>query len=139
MGGVTLAVLEPLAEACLALGQFDAALAVTDEALAAGKALGDRHSDAELHRIKGEALLGQSAANQAQAAACFHEALAVSRRQQAKSLELRAALSQARLWQTQSRRDEARALLAAVYRSFSEGFDTPDLADTRKLLDSLAG
>lgn len=141
MGGVTLAVLEPLADACVVLGRFDDALNVHDQALAVGNALGDHHIEAELHRLKGEALLGlvdaDANAGEAQAAACFQQALALSRRQQAKSLELRAATSLTRLWQKQGKRDDARRLLEETYGWFSEGFDTPDLQDARKLLDSL--
>lgn len=139
MGGVTLIVLEPLVDASLALGRFDAALDANDEALTIGKALGDRHVEAELHRLKGLGLLGKSDANAAQAEACFHEALAISRRQQAKSLELRAAMSLARLWQKQGKRDDALHLLEAVYRWFSEGFATPDLQEARELLEALRG
>ncbi|MDP2878285.1 MAG: AAA family ATPase [Sulfuricella sp.] len=137
MGGVTLVVLEPLVDACVVLGRFDAALSVNDEALAVGNALGDHHVEAELHRLKGESLLGLADADETQAAACFHQALALSRRQQAKSLELRAAMSLARLWQKQGKGDDALSLLEEVYRWFTEGFDTPDMQDARKLLDSL--
>jgi len=139
MGGVTLVVLEPLVDAYVALSRYAAALSANDEALAVGDALGDRHVDAELQRLKGESLLGLSDAHAAQAATCFHQALAVSRQQRAKSLELRAAMSLARLWQKQGQRDQALRLLEAVYSWFSEGFDTPDLQDARRLLDSLAG
>lgn len=139
MGGVTLVVLEPLVDACVVLGRFDAALNTHDEALAVSNALGDRHIEAELHRLKGESLLGLADANPAQAAACFRKALAVSRQQQAKSLELRAALSLARLRQKQGRREDARRLLEETCRWFSEGFDTPDLEEARALLDVLAG
>jgi predicted ATPase len=73
-----------------------------------------------------------------QAEACFQQALAVARRQQAKSWELRAALSLSRLWQQQGKRDAARALLAPIYGWFTEGFDTPDLKEAKALLDELA-
>ena len=73
-----------------------------------------------------------------EAEACFSKALEVARRQEAKSLELRAATSLARLWQQQGKRDEARVLLAQVYGWFTEGFDTADLQDARALLEELA-
>ena len=75
----------------------------------------------------------------AEAEGCFRQAVAIARRQQAKSLELRATMSLARLWQRQGRRDEARATLAAVYSTFTEGFTTPDLVDAAAQLNSLAG
>jgi predicted ATPase len=72
------------------------------------------------------------------AEACFQQALAIARRQQAKSLELRAAMSLSRLWHQQGKRDEARALLAPIYGWFTEGFDTADLQEARALLEELA-
>jgi predicted ATPase len=75
----------------------------------------------------------------AEAEACFHQALAVARHQQAKSLELRAATSLARLWQQQGKGDEARRLLAPVYGWFTEGFETADLLEARALLENLGG
>jgi predicted ATPase len=74
----------------------------------------------------------------AKAEACFERALAVARSQQAKSFELRAAISMARLWRDRGKRDEARELLAPVYGWFTEGFDTPDLKQAKALLDELA-
>jgi predicted ATPase len=73
-----------------------------------------------------------------QAEACFQKALTIARRQSAKSWELRAAMSLSRLWQRQGKRDEARRLLAEIYRWFTEGFDTADLKDAKALLDDLA-
>ncbi len=137
MGGVTLVVLEPLVDANVVLSLFDAALSVNDEAFAVGNAIGDCHVEAELHRLKGESLLGLAGANAAQAEACFNQALSVSRKQQAKSLELRAAMSMARLWQKQGKGNDALSLLEEIYHWFTEGFDTPDLQDARKLLDTL--
>jgi predicted ATPase len=110
--------------------------------------------EAELHRLKGELVLqarrqppvpkgsmlhatGHTPLT-AEAEACFHQALAVARRQEAKALELRAAMSLARLWQQQGKRDEARALLAPIYDWFTEGFDTADLQEARALLEDLA-
>ncbi|BAO30161.1 AAA family ATPase [Sulfuritalea hydrogenivorans] len=137
MGGVTLVVLEPLVDAYVALELFDAALSVNENALATGSAIGDHHVDAELHRLKGESLRGLE--NACEAEACFHRALEISRGQHAKSLELRAAMSMARLWQTQGKRDEARCLLEEVYHWFTEGFGTLDLQNARELLHSLGG
>src|SRR5262249_51456920 len=92
----------------------------------------------ELCRLKGELLLQQNSANQADAETCFHHALDIARSQQAKSLELRATTSLARLWQQQGKRQEAHDLLASVYNWFTEGFDTADLKDAKTLLDELS-
>jgi hypothetical protein len=94
--------------------------------------------EAELHRLKGELLLQQSSGNQPEAETCFQKALDVARSQQAKSWELRAATSLARLWQPQDKRQEAYDLLAPVYNWFTEGFDTADLKEAKALLDNLA-
>src|SRR5262249_26292208 len=91
----------------------------------------------ELHRLKGEFLSALSPERPADAEACFRQAVEIARRHQAKSLELRAMTSLARLWQRQGRRDEAGAALAAVYGPFTEGFTTPDLVDAKTLLESL--
>jgi len=91
-----------------------------------------------LHRLKGELLLTLSADNQAEAEGCFYQALAVARRQHAKSLELRAAVSLSRLWQQQGKRDAARETLSGVYHWFTEGFDTVDLQEAQVLLAALA-
>jgi predicted ATPase len=80
-------------------------------------------------------LLRQAAPEAPQAEACFQQALAIARRQQARSLELRAAMSLARLWQQQGKRAEARELLAPIYGWFTEGFDTADLQEAKALLD----
>lgn len=139
MGGVTLVVLEPLVDACTALGRFGDALIANAEAFSVAEAIGDHHIEGELHRLKAESLLGLRDSDETQAEAFLHQALAVSRRQQAKSVELRAATSLARLWQGQGRRDEARLLLEETYHWFTEGFDTPDLMNARRLLDALSG
>ena len=83
-------------------------------------------------------LLARSAEHRAEAEACFRYALAVARRQQAKSLELRAATSLARLWQQQGKRAAAYALLTPIYGWFTEGFDTADLQEAKALLEALA-
>jgi predicted ATPase len=90
-----------------------------------------------LYQLKGELLLRLSSEHQAEAESCFHQALEAARRQQAKSLELRAAMSLSRLWQRQGKRTEAYELLASVYNWFTEGFDTADLQDAKALLAAL--
>src|SRR4029434_1467702 len=95
---------------------------------------GERYYAAELHRLQGELLLQHAAPEVSQAETCFQQALAIARRQQAKALELRAAMSLSRLWHQQGKRDEARALLAGVYHWFTEGFDTADLQEAKALL-----
>ncbi len=97
-----------------------------------------RFYEAELHRLQGELLLQQSPDNATETAACFQQAIDIARQQQAKSWELRAATSLARLWQQQGKREEARELLAPVYDWFTEGFDTADLKDAKALLDQLS-
>jgi predicted ATPase len=92
---------------------------------------------AEVHRIQGELLLQQTVPDVPQAAACFQQAVAVARRQQAKAYELRATTSLARLWQQQGKQAEARALLAPIYGWFTEGFDTADLQEAKALLKEL--
>jgi predicted ATPase len=93
--------------------------------------------EAELYRLKGELLLTLSRDHQAAAEACYHQALDVARRQQARSLELRAATSLSRLWQQQGKRREACQRLAEIYGWFTEGFDTADLQEARALLEAL--
>jgi predicted ATPase len=92
---------------------------------------------AETYRLQGELLLRQTVPDATQAEACFQQVLAITRRQQAKSWELRAATSLARLYQRQSKRAEAHELLAPVYGWFTEGFDTADLQEAKALLDAL--
>jgi predicted ATPase len=128
-----------LAEASAKVGQTTEGLEALAEALATLAKSGVRWWEAELHRLRGELLLQSSVAQPEEAAACFQHALAVARRQQAKSLELRAAMSLARLWQQQGRRAEARDLLVPIYGWFTEGFDTADLQDAKVLLEELGG
>jgi predicted ATPase len=115
-----------LAEACAKSGRIDEAHAVLHDAFALVERSGIRYHEAELHRLEGELSLGRA---DEQSEACFHRAIDIARTQQAKSFELRAALSLAHLWQSQGRRDAARDLLAPVYGWFTEGFDTADLKD----------
>ena len=119
-------------------GQAEEGLSAVVEALAIVERTEERFYEAELHRLQGELLLQQSPDQQSDAEACFQHALDVSRSQEAKSLELRAATSLARLWQSQGRKQEAHDLLAPVYNWFTEGFDTADLKDAKALLDKLA-
>jgi len=94
--------------------------------------------EAEVHRIAGEIALKSLAPDPEKAEAYFDRALAVARQQQAKSWELRAAMSLARLWRDQRKPQQARELLAPVYGWFTEGFDTLDLKEAKALLDELA-
>jgi predicted ATPase len=127
-----------LAEACGTLEQADAGLSMVTEALALVEQTGVRWYEAETYRIQGTLLLHQAVPEAAQAEACFQQALAIARRQEAKSWELRAAMSLARLWQQQGKRQEAHDLLAPVYEWFTEGFDTADLREAKQLLDELS-
>jgi len=125
-----------LAEAYGAMGQPAAALVVLVEALTLVDNTGERLYESELYRLKGELLLQQSSDNHLEAETCFHHAIAIAQKQSAKSWELRAATSLARLWQQQGKRQEAHDLLAPVYNWFTEGFDTADLKDAKALLDA---
>jgi predicted ATPase len=127
-----------LARACGELGQFEEAWSYIGEAMTAVELTKERWNEAELHRIAGEIALMSPERDTAKAEAYFERALAIAREQQAKSWELRAAMSMARLWRDQGKRKEARELLAPVYGWFTEGFDTLDLKQARALLDELA-
>jgi len=124
-----------LAEAQGQLGKIDDALAGLEEALQWVQRNDEHLYEAEAHRIRGELLFKQH--DPAAAETCFQQALTVARNQQAKSWELRAAMSMARMWLQQNRTDEARQLLAPVYDWFTEGFDTADLIEAKALLDQL--
>jgi predicted ATPase len=99
----------------------------------------ERHASvgSELYRLRGKLLLQQTVIQAEEAAICFEQALAVARRQQTRSWELRAAMSLARLWQRQGKSVEAHQLLAEVYGWFTEGFDTADLQEAKALLAGL--
>jgi class 3 adenylate cyclase/predicted ATPase len=127
-----------LTEVCLWAGQHDAGLEAVSEAMDLVETHGERWWQAELHRLQGELLLARNGNGQAQACLCFKHALDISRQQKAKSLELRAATSLARLWAGQGERQKAQDLLAPVYGWFTEGFDTADLKDAKALLDEIA-
>ena len=94
--------------------------------------------EAELHRVAGEIALNSPEQDDVRAQTYFERALSVARQQQARSWELRAAMSMARLWRDQGKRQQARDLLAPVYGWFTEGFDTLDLKQAKALLDELA-
>jgi len=127
-----------LAEVCAKVGQIAEGLEALTAALATVANSRVRWWEAELCRLRGALLLLHSVAQSGEAEACFQQALAIARRQQAKSLELRAAMSLTRLWQPQGKRDAAYDLLTPVYDWFTEGFDTTDLQEARALLEVLS-
>ena len=157
-----------LAEAYGNVGQTEEGLTVLAEALEAVHKTGERYYEAELYRLKGELQLAQGSTEQGagskeqrvkskeqgtkietdprplapdpqgEAEACFLKAIAIAQKQQAKSLELRATISLARLWQSQGKRAEAHQMLAEIYNWFTEGFDTKDLQEARTLLEELS-
>jgi predicted ATPase len=126
-----------LARAYADLGRFDHARRCIDEAMAAIETTKDKWWEAEVHRVAGEISLKSTEPDAAKAEAYFERALLVARQQQAKSWELRAAMSLARLWRDQGKVQEARELLAPVYGWFAEGFDTLDLKEAKALLAEL--
>jgi predicted ATPase len=126
-----------LAEGYGKAGRAEEGLHVLAEALAVVDAIEERYYAAELYRLQGELLLTRSAGQHTEAETCFHQALDVARQQQAKSWELRAAMSLSRLWQRQGKRAEAYELLAPIYGWFTEGFDTADLQEAKALLAEL--
>ena len=109
-----------------------------DEAFALTSRNGERAHEAELHRLQGELLLAGGTADDAIAEYCFPEALAVARRQEARSLALRAATSLARFYANRGRCDDALHVLAPIHGCFTEGFGTADLKEAKTLLDELA-
>jgi len=147
--------LSMLAEACGEIGRIEEGLTLLAEALTLVDKTGARRDEAELYRLKGELTLQKLSVVSAQlsvtdprllapdpqgeAEACFHKAIEVAQKQQAKSLELRAVMSLARLWQSQGKQDEARQRLAEIYGWFTEGFDTKDLQEAKMLLEMLKG
>jgi predicted ATPase len=126
-----------LAKAHAEENQFDDARRCIDEAISAVETTKESFCEAEVNRIAGEIALKSPEPDAAKAEGYFARSLAVARQQQAKSWELRAAMSMARLWRDQGKRDEARALLAPVYDWFIEGFDTLDLKEAKALLNEL--
>jgi predicted ATPase len=138
-GAETLAdyLLALIATALSRIGQFDEGLRLIEESFSIIERTGQRWHAAEVHRLKGELLLTQDASNTVEAQSCFERAIEIARNQSAKSWELRATTSLARLLNKQGRRDEARAMLAEIYGWFTEGFDTADLKEAKTLLDEL--
>ncbi len=131
-----------LAEAYERMAQAEEGLTVLAEALAVVRRTGECHYEPELYRLQGELTLqsqgsGRPFAIAAEAEHCFHQALAVARTQHAKSWELRAATSLARLWHRQGKKDQARQLLGDIYGWFTEGFDTHDVREAKALLEEL--
>ena len=138
-----------LAEACGRMGQTEEGLTVVTEALDLVDKSGLRVFEAELYRLKGELSLqsrqvktsqGKSEVRspESEAEECFWKAIEIARRQQAKSLELRAVMNLSRLWQQQGKKAEARQMLAEIYGWFTEGFDTADLKGAKALLEELS-
>jgi predicted ATPase len=126
-----------LAEAYARANQVAKGLTVVAEALVLAEATDEQFWSAELYRLKGELLLAQASAAE-ESEGCFQQALALARRQEAKLLELRAAMSLARLWQQQGKRGPAHDLLAGIYAWFTEGFATLDLQEAQALVEELA-
>ena len=128
--------LSNLARAYTELGQFDNASHCIGEAMTTIQTTKERWSEAEVHRIAGEIALKSPGPDVAKAEAYFQRALSVARQQQAKSWELRAAMSMGRLWRDQGKVQQARELLAPVYGWFTEGFDTSDLKEAKALTEN---
>ena len=127
-----------LAEACGQTGQAEAGLTMLAEGLSEARQPGECWHEAELHRLRGELLLLRDPhTSDTEVEQCFHRAIGLARQQQARSLELRAAISLARLWQHEGNQVAAYDLLAPIYDWFTEGFDTADLQDAKALLDEL--
>ncbi len=147
--------LAQFAEAYGKVGQTEEGLMVLAEAMAFMHKNEDRYHEAELYRLKGELSLQSGVRSpqseipnprsltpnpqaETEAEACFHKAIEIARKQQAKSLELRAVMSLSRLWQRQGKKDEARQMLAEIYGWFTEGFDTADQQEAKALLKELS-
>ena len=126
-----------LAQANAELGQFDDAWRCISEALTGIDTTKERWFEADLNRIAGEVMRRSPESDATKVEAYFERALAIAHQQQAKSWELRAAMSMARLWRSQGKSQQARELLAPVYGWFTEGFDTHDLKEAKALLDEL--
>jgi predicted ATPase len=130
--------LSSLARTYAEVGKFEDAWRCMSEALTAIETRKERWCEADVNRIAGEIALRPLAGDLKKAQAYFERALAVARQQQAKSWELRASVSMARLWRDQGKRQQGRELLAAVYGWFSEGLETRDLKEAKALLEELA-
>lgn len=126
-----------IAEACSKVNRIDEGLTVLDQALGVVRERAERFYEAELHRLRGELLLRCNPAEISASETCFQTAIAIARNQQARSLELRAATSLARLWIERGERRNAQDLLTGIWGWFTEGFDTLDLKEAKSLLDEL--
>ena len=126
-----------LARAYAACGRVTEAQNALSEALDVVSKTNERWDEAEIHRTAGELAASLLRADPKAAESHFQKSLAIARRQDAKSFELRAATNLARLWRAQGRRDEARELLAPIFGWFTEGFDMPDLIEAKALLEAL--
>jgi predicted ATPase len=131
------AILWALADTLRRVGRHDEALGALALGVAQADQKGEHFYDAELQRLRAETLLDMDGNAVEEAEALFGQSLEIARRQEAKSFELRAATSLARVWQRQGKREAARALLAPLYAWFTEGFDTRDLQDAKTLLEDL--
>jgi len=131
-----------LAEGYGKVGQSEEGLKTLAGALTQLEKTEEHRYEAELYRLKGELTLQTSVEDREsrgkEVEACFHKAIEIARKQQAKSLELRAVMSLSRLWQHQGKREDARQMLADIYNWFTEGFDTQDLKDAKALLEDLS-
>ena len=123
-----------LAQACASLGRIDEPLTVIDETFPFAESE-EHYYEAELHRLRGELLLMRTEPDREGAEQCFRKAIEIARRQNAKSWELRATTSLARLLRDTNRRDEARQMLAGIYNWFTEGFDTADLKEAKARME----
>jgi predicted ATPase len=130
-------ILSGLAKAYTELGQFEDARRCIGEAITVGETTGERWNEADIYRTAGEIALLSPDRDAAKAEIHFEHALQIARAQQARSWELRAAISMARLWRDQGKRQESRDLVAPIYGWFTEGFDTLDLKEAKSLLDEL--
>jgi len=135
-------ILAKLAQAYGTVGSPEDGLPLLAEALAVADKTGEHWGEAELYRLKGSLLLQPKAQRprakvEEEAEECFLKAIAIARRQSAKSLELRAIMSLSRLWQQQGKKAEARQMLAEIYGWFTEGFDIKDLREAKELLEEL--
>ena len=132
-----------LAEACATAGRFEEALAAVAEAIAIAERTGERHNEAELHRLKGELILRSPGVEappgvQTEVEECFRKSIEIARQQEARSFELKAVISLSRLLKQQGKKAEARQALAEICGWFSEGFDTKDLIDAGVLIEQLS-
>jgi class 3 adenylate cyclase/tetratricopeptide (TPR) repeat protein len=138
LGAIFAFVLGYYSEGCLKIGTIEEGLRALARAVRLSEETGERWQSSELHRLRGESLLMQDSSKLAEAENCFHTAQEIAQAQSAKSFELRAITSLARVLKRQGRHDEARKRLSEIYGWFTEGFDTPDLHDARELIDELS-